>query len=101
MTSPLPETVLQFGGGRFLRSFVDRFIHDANEQGQAVGRVVVVQSTPGSRAASLNSRPDGYPLLVRGIENGEVVDRVERIASVSRGLEAGTQWDAVLALAKS
>lgn len=101
MSTPLPETVLQFGGGRFLRSFVDRFIHDANAEGQAVGRVVVVQSTPGSRAASLNSRPEGYPLLVRGIENGEVVDRVERIASVSRGLEAASQWDEVLAFAKS
>jgi tagaturonate reductase len=101
MSRQLPETVLQFGGGRFLRSFVDRFIHDANEAGQEFGRVVVVQSTPGARAAALNSRPEGYPLLVRGLENGEVVDRVDRIASVSRGLEAATQWDAVLELARS
>ena len=26
----LPETVLQFGAGRFLRAFTDRFIHQAN-----------------------------------------------------------------------
>jgi len=101
MPTSLPETVLQFGGGRFLRSFVDRFIHDANEAGQAFGRVVVVQSTPGARASLLNSRPDGYPLLVRGVENGEIVDRVDCIASVSRGLEAATQWDAVLEFARS
>lgn len=101
MTTSLPETVLQFGGGRFLRSFIDRFIHDANEAGQAFGRIVVVQSTPGARAASLNSRPDGYPLLVRGIENDAVVDRIDRIASVSRGLEAATQWHAVLEVAGS
>lgn len=95
------ETILQFGGGRFLRSFFDRFVHDANQMGQTVGRVVVVQSTPGARAALLNDRPEGYPLLVRGIENDQVVDRVDRIASVSRGLEAATQWDEVLELARS
>jgi tagaturonate reductase len=101
MPTPLPETILQFGGGRFLRSFFDRFVHDANESGQAVGRVVVVQSTPGSRAAALNARPEGYPLLVRGIEGDTVIDRVDRIASISRGLEAATQWDAVLEFARS
>ncbi|MEI7684726.1 MAG: tagaturonate reductase [Planctomycetota bacterium] len=101
MAKPLPETILQFGGGRFLRSFFDRFVHDANEAGQEIGRVVVVQSTPGSRASLLNARPEGYPLLVRGIENGAVVDRVDRIGSVSRGLEAATQWDQVLELARA
>ena len=101
MPTPLPETVLQFGGGRFLRSFIDRFIHDANVSGQAVGRVVGVQSTPGKRATLLNARPDGFPLLVRGIENDKVIDRVDRVASISRGLEAASQWDAVLELARS
>lgn len=101
MSSSLPETILQFGGGRFLRSFFDRFVHDANQEGQHIGRVVVVQSTPGSRASALNARPEGYPLLVRGIENGEVVDRVDRITSVSRGLEAASQWDQVLEMARS
>lgn len=41
----LPETILQFGSGRFLRAFADLFIHHANAQGQDVGRVVIVQST--------------------------------------------------------
>ena len=39
----LPETILQFGAGRFLRAFADLFIHQANEEGQNVGRIVVVQ----------------------------------------------------------
>ena len=33
--SGLPETVLQFGAGNFLRAFADLFLHQANEQGQA------------------------------------------------------------------
>lgn len=29
----LPETILQFGAGRFMRAFADGFIHQANEDG--------------------------------------------------------------------
>ena len=49
----LPETILQFGSGRFLRAFADLFIHHANQSGQNVGRVVIVQSTGAQRAGSL------------------------------------------------
>ena len=60
---PLPETILQFGSGRFLRAFADLFIHQANQQGQAVGRVVIVQSTGDDRAGGLNAA--GRPLSRR------------------------------------
>lgn len=97
----LPETVLQFGSGRFLRAFADLFIHHGNAQGQSVGRVVVVQSTGDGRAGGLNAQQGKYHVVVRGFENGEVVDRVEECASVSRALHAGTQWAEVLELARS
>ncbi len=97
----LPETVLQFGAGRFLRAFVDRFVQHANDQGQAVGSVAVVQSTPGARADLLNQQPDGYHVLIRGYENGQLVDRVETVQSIRRALIASEQWDQVLELARS
>jgi tagaturonate reductase len=98
---PLPETILQFGSGRFLRAFADLFVHHANEQGQAVGKVVIVQSTGDGRAGGLNAQGGRYHVVVRGLENGEVVDRVEECASISRALHAGSQWGEVLALAAS
>jgi tagaturonate reductase len=97
----LPETVLQFGAGRFLRAFVDRFIQNANDEGQEVGRVVVVQSTPGQRADLLNSQPDGYHVLIRGYAEGELVDRTEPVRSIRRALVAQHQWEEVLAVASS
>jgi tagaturonate reductase len=97
----LPEAVLQFGAGRFLRAFVDRFVQQANDAGQAVGRVVVVQSTPGARADLLNQQPDGYQVLVRGYEHGELIERVEVVQSVRRALTAHGQWDQILAVARS
>lgn len=97
----LPETVLQFGSGRFLRAFADLFVHHGNTQGQNVGRVVIVQSTGEGRAGGLNAQQGKYHVVVRGYENGEVVDRVEACESVSRALHAGTQWEEVLQLARS
>ncbi|MCE2806289.1 MAG: hypothetical protein LW700_13960 [Gemmataceae bacterium] len=101
MSTSLPETVLQFGSGRFLRAFADLFIHQANQQGQQVGRVVIVQSTAGDRAGALASASGKYHVVIRGIENGLVVDRVEACESVSRALAAQTQWPQVLELARS
>lgn len=100
-TTQLPETVLQLGAGRFLRGFVDRFIHQANEAGKAVGRVVVVQTTGGERADSLGSRPDGFPVLVRGMVDDAVVERIDWVGSISRALLADRDWAEVRALAAS
>jgi tagaturonate reductase len=99
--NPLPETILQFGAGRFLRAFADLFIHQANEDGQNVGRIVIVQSTGDERAAALNRQKGRYHVAMRGYEGGAVVDRVETSASISRALVAASQWDEVLAVARS
>jgi tagaturonate reductase len=99
--SQLPERIIQFGSGRFLRAFADLFIHQGNSQGQEIGRVVVVQSTGDARADGLNKQAGKYHVIVRGFENGEVVDRVEVCESISRALHAPTQWAEVLELATS
>jgi tagaturonate reductase len=99
--APLPETVLQFGSGRFLRGFADFFIAQANAEGQAVGRVVIVQSTGDDRAAQLNRQGGKYHLLIRGLEGGAVLDRPVEVDSVSRALTADREWPEVLELARS
>jgi tagaturonate reductase len=97
----LPERVLQFGTGAFLRGFIDYFVEQANRAGVFNGRVVMVGST-GSGRADLLSRQDGlYTLQVRGRQDGALVDRATVIASVSRALSAREDWDAVLAFARS
>src|SRR5262249_31934361 len=97
----LRETVLQFGSGKFLRGFVDLFVHVANGEGQNVGRIVVVQTTGDSRANLLNQQNGRYHVLIRGLENGKVVDRVEPVESISRALVATQRWPDVLAIARS
>jgi tagaturonate reductase len=99
--TPLPETILQFGAGRFLRAFFDRFVHQANDSGQAVGRIVVVQRSADQRSELLHNNPAGYNVLVRGYQDGELVNRHERVQSISRVLTSDRQWREVLAFAKS
>src|SRR5262249_52704331 len=97
----LPEAVLQFGSGKFLRAFADLFIDEVNRAERPVGRVVVVQSTGDSRATLLNQQGGRYRVLVRGLAEGKTIDRVQEVASISRALVASTQWDDVLKVARA
>lgn len=64
--------------------------------------MVIVQSTGGDdRAGGLNRQGGRYHVVVRGMEGGRVVDRVEPCESISRALVASTQWHEVLDLARS
>ncbi len=97
----MKETILQFGGGKFLRSFADFFVHEANKAGQEVGQVVVVQSTDSPRAQWLNVQQGKYQVLLRGLVEGGQVDEAWEIASINRALVASQQWPEVLQVARS
>ena len=97
----LPEKVLQFGTGRFLRGFADYFIDRANRQGLFGGRVVVVSSTGSGRGALFNDQDGLYTLCIQGLDDGEPVERRSIIGSVSRAIAAPDAWDKVLRLARS
>lgn len=101
MTQTSPETVLQFGAGRFLRGFLDLFLQQADDAGQPFGRAVVVQSTSGARAEMLNESTNGYRVLIRGLDQGSAIDSTVQVNSISRALSATADWDQVLALAGS
>ena len=98
----MPETILQFGAGNFLRGFVDLFVAQANRNpAAAVGRIVVVQTTDRQRADALNTAQGRYHVSVRGYAGGRIVDEVEAVDSISRALHAGSQWAEVRAFARS
>jgi tagaturonate reductase len=97
----LPEKVLQFGTGAFLRGLADYFIDKANRQGVFNGRIVVVKSTEDGDLKAFERQDNLYTICTRGIENG--VSKEENIISsaISRVLYAKTQWSLVLDLAKN
>ncbi|KQV82597.1 D-mannonate oxidoreductase [Massilia sp. Root351] len=98
MASP----ILQFGTSRFLQAHVDLFVHQALAQDQALGRITVVQTTASSqsaqRVAAFNA-PDGYPVRIRGIEDGAPVEQEHRVTAIEAGLHADLDWPAIRELA--
>ena len=88
--------ILQFGASRFLQAHVDLFVSEALPHGEAMGRIAVTGTTgsPESRrrvAAFAEGRP--YPVLIKGLSDGAVVDETVQISSVGAGIDAATQWD--------
>lgn len=92
----LPEKVLQFGEGNFLRAFVDWMIELSNRQGGLNGSVVICQPISTGRAEALNEQDCMYTVIMRGAENGEPAEKTEVISSVSRCINPYADYDALL-----
>lgn len=95
----MKETIIQFGEGGFLRSFVDVFIHKMNEQGLYDGKAVVVQPIAKGLIPVINEQKGVYHQYLRGIENGEVINQCIRVTSISRGVNPYTDYEEYLKLA--
>jgi tagaturonate reductase len=87
--------ILQFGASRFLQAHVDLFVSEALSRGEAMGHIAIAGTTgsPESRrriAAFAAGQP--YPVLVKGLRDGAVVDEKVEVSSVGAGVDAVTQW---------
>ncbi len=81
-----PEKVLQFGEGNFLRAFVNYWFDLANEKADWNGKCVLVQPIAPGLAPMINEQEGLYTLYLRGSQNGQKVDDMRVISSVSRCL---------------
>lgn len=97
----LPERVIQFGEGNFLRAFIDWMIHRLNKQGLFNGKIVLVQPIAEGLADKINEQDGLYTLLLRGLQAGNIVEQKEMITSVSRGINPYTDWAACLQCAEN
>ncbi|MGG0247616.1 tagaturonate reductase [Peribacillus frigoritolerans] len=97
-----PERIIQFGEGNFLRGFIDWMVHQMNKQGLFNGRIVAIQPTPhGKVVPKLNAQNGLYTVALRGMEKGEVIDEVEVVSSISRGINPYNDWQEVLKIAEN
>ena len=96
-----PERVLQFGEGVFLRAFADEMIDKLNERGLFDGSIVIVPPTPRGSAEALNSQDCLYTVLLRGLDGGTPKREVRVVASVSRAVNAYTDFGDYIACARN
>ena len=97
--SVMPEKVIQFGEGNFLRAFVDWIIWNMDQKTNFNGSVVVVQPIDKGMVEWLNGQDCLYHVNLQGRENGKPVNTLERIDVISRALNPYSQNDAFMALA--
>lgn len=98
VTAPLPERVIQFGEGNFLRAFVDWMLDEMNSRGLFNGSAVLLQPVNQGLVGVLNEQDGLYTLLTRGICDGKPVETRRIVTAVSRGLNPYTDWAAALEL---
>lgn len=97
----LPEKVLQFGTGVLLRGLPDYFIDKANRNGIFNGRIVMVKSTDRGSSAAFDEQDNLYTIYSEGITDGKKINEQVVCSAISRTLTAGSQWDEIIAVAKS
>jgi len=98
----MAQAILQFGTSRFLLAHVALFVSQALQRGaagQALGGICMVQTThnPDSalRVAAL-AAGGAYPVHIRGMQHGEVVDQLLSASAVQAALRADTDWPELL-----
>jgi len=97
----LPVRILQFGEGNFLRGFLDWMVERMNTQGLFHGGIQLVQPVGQSKCAAMNAQSGLYTVILRGIEEGQVVETIERIHCVKGCLNTVTDWMEIEAMACS
>lgn len=98
--SEMPERIIQFGEGNFLRGFVDWIVWNMDQKTDFNSSVVIVEPLPSGMIDMLNGQDCLYHVNLQGRENGEPVNTITRVDCVSRALNPYTQNQAFLALAE-
>ena len=97
----LPVKVLQFGGGNFLRGFVDWIIDEYNEKNNADLGVLVVKPTQRGNYNDWKNQDGLFHMLTRGIRDGQLVDESRLISCVSDIIHSYGEWEMYLESAKN
>ena len=97
----LPEKILQFGEGNFLRAFVDSMFDELNANGLFGGSITVVQPIATGLVDILNEQDGLYTLFLRGLENGQEVCRKRIVTSVQEAVNPYDDFGSYFARAKN
>ncbi|KAJ55668.1 D-mannonate oxidoreductase [Actibacterium mucosum KCTC 23349] len=95
----MPTTpILQFGTSRFLQAHADLFVSEAMDRGQALGPITVVQTSGSAdrahRVRALAAQ-GGFPVRIRGVQSGTLIDEERNVRSVARALSTRTDLNEV------
>ena len=94
-----PERIVQFGGGNFLRGFVDWVVDVLNDETDFAAGIVLVKATPG-RYDALDQQDCLFTTYLHGVQDGQFVEHTRLIRAVQRTVYPYADFAAYLALAR-
>ncbi len=78
-----PERILQFGGGNFLRGFVDWVVDILNEESEFCSGIAIIKATPGTYD-DLDAQDCLFTTYLHGMRAGSFIEETRLITSVNR-----------------
>ncbi|MCY4466714.1 MAG: tagaturonate reductase [Chloroflexi bacterium] len=94
-----PERIVQFGGGNFLRGFVDWLVDVLNDEADFGAGIALVKATPGSYKA-LDAQDYLFTTWLHGVQAGEFNEQTRLINCVNRTVYPYDDFESYLALAR-
>lgn len=95
-----PIRVIQFGEGNFLRAFVDYMIDIANEKSDFNAGIAVIKPISFGSLERFKKQDNLYTVVLRGKENGKVINTARVITSLEKVLDSNNDYDEYMSLAK-
>ncbi len=92
--------ILQYGEGNFLRTFVDAYFDHLNKNEGGMYEVNIVKPITFGTLERFEKQNNKYHIILRGMENGEAVENVYGIDSLSQVIDPFADDTAYYALAK-
>ncbi len=99
VTRMYPERIVQFGGGNFLRGFVDWVVDVLNEETDFCSGIALVKATPGCYD-NLDVQDCLFTTYLQGVRDGTFVEETRLISAVNRTVYPYQDFAAYLELAR-
>ena len=100
ISTAYPERIVQFGGGNFLRAFVESIVETLNQQTDFASSVVIVKATPHGSYDDLIAQDGLYHVRLHDLVDGQPIAHTQLITCVSRTVNPYADYDAYLSLAR-
>ncbi len=93
--------VMQFGGGNFLRAFVDWMVQTLNEETEFNGGVAIVKPTERGDYETLKAQDGLFTVVLDGVRDGAPIKERNLIHCVQKVVNPYVEWAAYLKLAEN
>lgn len=100
LENKLPIKIIQFGEGNFLRAFIDYAFQQLNKEANFNGGIAVVQPIDKGLINVLNSQDGLYTLFMKGVKKGKVIENIELISNIVKGVDPYQNFNEYISLAK-